>query len=177
MSRAARFLVDRVDVRSLALIAIAGNRIGLQEPSCSSGTDFGGTSPTDRPKQIRGPICGRRLRLRKGAESSAPAAQSGYDSLVGERGQALVRRASWQRMSIARGWLIAPAHSILDEATSSVEPRRSAMSRKALDNLVAEAARRFATPTVEHPCAKAEYTVGAGALASKIVCKIGGTQE
>ncbi|TWG82650.1 ATP-binding cassette subfamily B protein [Cupriavidus gilardii J11] len=59
----------------------------------------------------------------------------GYDSLVGERGQAL-SGGERQRISIARALLIDPRILILDEATSSVDTATEKEIQKALDNLV-----------------------------------------
>lgn len=59
----------------------------------------------------------------------------GYDSLVGERGQAL-SGGERQRISIARALLIDPRILILDEATSSVDTNTEKEIQKALDNLV-----------------------------------------
>ncbi len=59
----------------------------------------------------------------------------GYDSLVGERGQAL-SGGERQRISIARALLIDPKILILDEATSAVDTETEKEIQKALDNLV-----------------------------------------
>ncbi len=59
----------------------------------------------------------------------------GYDSLVGERGQAL-SGGERQRISIARALLIDPRILILDEATSAVDTETEFEIQSALNNLI-----------------------------------------
>jgi ATP-binding cassette, subfamily B, bacterial len=59
----------------------------------------------------------------------------GYDSLVGERGQAL-SGGERQRISIARALLIDPRILILDEATSAVDTETEMEIQAALENLI-----------------------------------------
>jgi ATP-binding cassette subfamily B protein len=59
----------------------------------------------------------------------------GYDSLVGERGQAL-SGGERQRISIARALLIDPKILILDEATSAVDTETEFEIQQALNNLI-----------------------------------------
>ena len=59
----------------------------------------------------------------------------GYDSLVGERGQAL-SGGERQRISIARALLIDPKILILDEATSAVDTETEFEIQSALNNLI-----------------------------------------
>lgn len=59
----------------------------------------------------------------------------GYDSVVGERGQAL-SGGERQRIAIARAVLIDPRILILDEATSAVDAQTEREIQRALDNVV-----------------------------------------
>lgn len=126
-------LIDGHDIRTLS-IAEYRKHIGLvlQEPFLFFGTiseNIAYGKPGATPEEI---------------VSAARAAHAhefilrlphGYDSLVGERGQAL-SGGERQRISIARALLINPRILILDEATSSVDTTTEKDIQKALDNLV-----------------------------------------
>ena len=126
-------LIDGHDIRSLP-IAEYRKHIGLvlQEPFLFYGTiaeNIAYGKPDATPSEI---------------VSAARAAHAhefilrlphGYDSLVGERGQAL-SGGERQRISIARALLINPRILILDEATSSVDTTTEKDIQEALDNLV-----------------------------------------
>jgi ATP-binding cassette subfamily B protein len=126
-------LIDGVDIRSLP-VAEYRRHIGLvlQEPFLFFGT-IAENIAYGKPEATREEIV-----------ASARAAHAhefilrlpqGYDSLVGERGQAL-SGGERQRISIARALLIDPRILILDEATSSVDTTTEKEIQKALDNLV-----------------------------------------
>lgn len=126
-------LIDGYDIRSLP-IAEYRKHIGLvlQEPFLFYGT-IAENIAYGKPGAARLEIV-----------SAARAAHAhefilrlphGYDSLVGERGQAL-SGGERQRISIARALLINPRILILDEATSSVDTATEKDIQKALDNLV-----------------------------------------
>lgn len=126
-------LIDGHDIRSLPIAAYR-RHIGLvlQEPFLFYGT-IAENIAYGKPDATRAEIV-----------SAARAAHAhefilrlphGYDSLVGERGQAL-SGGERQRISIARALLIDPRILILDEATSSVDTTTEKDIQKALDNLV-----------------------------------------
>ncbi|MEK7708729.1 MAG: ABC transporter ATP-binding protein [Pseudomonadota bacterium] len=126
-------LIDGHDIRSLPIAEYRKN-IGLvlQEPFLFYGT-IAENIAYGKPDAMRSEIV-----------SAARAAHAhefilrlphGYDSLVGERGQAL-SGGERQRISIARALLIDPRILILDEATSSVDTTTEKDIQKALDNLV-----------------------------------------
>lgn len=126
-------LIDGVDIRSLP-VAEYRKHIGLvlQEPFLFFGT-IAENIAYGKPDASRAEIV-----------TAARAAHAhefilrlphGYDSLVGERGQAL-SGGERQRISIARALLIDPRILILDEATSSVDTTTEKEIQKALDNLV-----------------------------------------
>jgi len=126
-------LVDGHDIRSLP-IAEYRKHIGLvlQEPFLFYGT-IAENIAYGRPDATHSDII-----------SAARAAHAhefilrlpyGYDSLVGERGQAL-SGGERQRISIARALLINPRILILDESILSVDTTTEKDIQKALDNLV-----------------------------------------
>ena len=126
-------LLDGVDIRSLP-VAEYRKHIGLvlQEPFLFFGTIAENIS------------YGKPDAKREEVVAAARAAHAhefilrlphGYDSLVGERGQAL-SGGERQRISIARALLIDPRILILDEATSSVDTTTEKEIQKALENLV-----------------------------------------
>ncbi len=125
--------VDGVDIRALPVAEFRRN-IGLvlQEPFLFFGT-IADNIAYGKPDATREEII-----------TAARAAHAhefilrlphGYDSLVGERGQAL-SGGERQRISIARALLIDPRVLILDEATSAVDTTTEKEIQRALDNLV-----------------------------------------
>jgi ATP-binding cassette subfamily B protein len=126
-------LIDGVDIRSLPVAEYRRN-IGLvlQEPFLFFGT-IAENIAYGKPGATREEIVAA-ARAAHAHEFILRLAQ-GYDSLVGERGQAL-SGGERQRISIARALLIDPKILILDEATSSVDTTTEKEIQKALDNLV-----------------------------------------
>jgi ATP-binding cassette subfamily B protein len=125
--------VEGVDLRSV-LVADYRKHIGLvlQEPFLFFGT-IAENIAYGKPDATREEIV-----------AAARAAQAhefilrqpfGYDSLVGERGQAL-SGGERQRISIARALLINPKILILDEATSAVDTETEFEIQRALNNLI-----------------------------------------
>lgn len=125
--------VDGVDIRSLPLAEFRGN-IGLvlQEPFLFFGT-IAENIAYGRPDASREAIIAAARAAH--AHEFILRLPMGYDSLVGERGQAL-SGGERQRISIARALLIDPRILILDEATSSVDSETEKEIQKALENLV-----------------------------------------
>ncbi|MFN5580631.1 MAG: ABC transporter ATP-binding protein [Akkermansiaceae bacterium] len=125
--------IEGVDIRSLPVSEYRRN-IGLvlQEPFLFFGT-IAENIAYGKPEASREEIIA--------AARAANAHQfilrlpQGYDSLVGERGQAL-SGGERQRISIARALLIDPPILILDEATSSVDTETEMEIQAALDNLI-----------------------------------------
>jgi ATP-binding cassette subfamily B protein len=126
-------LVDGVDVRSLPVAAYRRS-IGLvlQEPFLFFGT-IADNIAYGKPDASRDQIVAAARAAH--AHDFILRLPHGYDSLVGERGQAL-SGGERQRISIARALLIDPRILILDEATSSVDTQTEKEIQRALDNLV-----------------------------------------
>jgi ATP-binding cassette subfamily B protein len=126
-------LIDGVDIRSLP-VAEYRQHIGLvlQEPFLFFGT-IAENIAYGKPEATRAEIVGAARAAH--AHEFILRLPHGYDSLVGERGQAL-SGGERQRISIARALLIDPKILILDEATSSVDTTTEKEIQKALDNLV-----------------------------------------
>ncbi|ETH23213.1 ABC transporter, ATP-binding protein [Bordetella pertussis CHLA-15] len=126
-------LVDGVDIRSLRIADYRRN-IGLvlQEPFLFFGTIADNIS-YGKPDATRAEIIAAARAAH--AHEFILRLPHGYDSLVGERGQAL-SGGERQRISIARALLIDPRILIMDEATSSVDTTTEKEIQKALDNLV-----------------------------------------
>jgi ATP-binding cassette subfamily B protein len=126
-------IIDGHDIRSLP-IAEYRKHIGLvlQEPFLFYGTiaeNIAYGKPDATPAEI---VAAARAAH---AHEFILRLPHGYNSLVGERGQAL-SGGERQRISIARALLINPRILILDEATSSVDTTTEKDIQKALDNLV-----------------------------------------
>ncbi|WP_291995185.1 ABC transporter ATP-binding protein [Candidatus Accumulibacter sp. ACC003] len=126
-------LIDGVDIRSLP-VAEYRQHIGLvlQEPFLFFGT-IAENIAYGKPAATRAEVVAAARAAH--AHEFILRLQHGYDSLVGERGQAL-SGGERQRISIARALLIDPRILILDEATSSVDTTTEKEIQKALDNLV-----------------------------------------
>ena len=126
-------LIDGVDIRSLP-VAEYRQHIGLvlQEPFLFFGT-IAENIAYGKPEATRAEIIAAARAAH--AHEFILRLPHGYDSLVGERGQAL-SGGERQRISIARALLIDPRILILDEATSSVDTTTEKEIQKALDNLV-----------------------------------------
>ena len=126
-------LLDGTDIRSLA-VSDYRSHIGLvlQEPFLFFGT-IADNIAYGKPGASRAEIVAAARAAH--AHEFILRLPHGYDSLVGERGQAL-SGGERQRISIARALLIDPRILILDEATSSVDTQTEKEIQKALDNLV-----------------------------------------
>ncbi|OWT64132.1 ABC transporter [Candidimonas nitroreducens] len=125
--------LDGVDIRSLPIAEYRRNiGVVLQEPFLFFGT-IADNIAYGKPDASRAEIVAAARAAH--AHEFILRLPQGYDSLVGERGQAL-SGGERQRISIARALLIDPRILILDEATSSVDTATENEIQKALDNLV-----------------------------------------
>jgi ATP-binding cassette subfamily B protein len=126
-------LVDDVDVRSFTVEEYRRNiGIVLQDPFLFYGT-VAENIAYGKPNATRAEIVVAARAAR--AHEFILRLPDGYDSLVGERGQAL-SGGERQRISIARALLIDPRILILDEATSSVDTETEREIQAALENLI-----------------------------------------
>ncbi len=130
---AGKILFDGSDIRQFR-VADYRQQIGLvlQEPFLFFGTiaeNIAYGKPDATPEEI--------IRAARAAHAHEFILRlpQGYDSLVGERGQAL-SGGERQRISIARALLIDPKILILDEATASVDTETEQEIQQALDYLV-----------------------------------------
>jgi ATP-binding cassette subfamily B protein len=126
-------LLDGVDIRSLPITEYR-KHIGLvlQEPFLFFGTIAENIAYGKPDAKLEDIVAAARAAH---AHEFILRLPHGYDSLVGERGQAL-SGGERQRISIARALLINPRILILDEATSSVDTATEKEIQKALENLV-----------------------------------------
>jgi ATP-binding cassette subfamily B protein len=125
--------VDGTDVRKFAVEEYRQNiGVVLQDPFLFFGT-VAENIAYGRPGASRAEIV--RAARAAHAHEFILRLPSGYDSLVGERGQSL-SGGERQRVAIARALLIDPRLLILDEATSSVDTETEREIQAALDNLV-----------------------------------------
>jgi ATP-binding cassette subfamily B protein len=126
-------LIDGVDLRAIP-VAEYRRHIGLvlQEPFLFFGT-IAENIAYGKPDATRAEIVAAARAAH--AHEFILKLPHGYDSLVGERGQAL-SGGERQRISIARALLIDPKILILDEATSAVDTETELEIQAALDNLI-----------------------------------------
>jgi len=125
--------VDGTDVRQFRIADYRGNiGIVLQDPFLFFGT-IAENIAYGKPNATREEIVAAARAAH--AHEFILKLPDGYDSLVGERGQAL-SGGERQRISIARALLIDPRILILDEATSSVDTETEWQIQQALDNLI-----------------------------------------
>jgi len=126
-------LVDGTDIRQFRIADYRGNiGIVLQDPFLFFGT-IAENIAYGKPNATRDEIVAAARAAH--AHEFILKLPDGYDSLVGERGQAL-SGGERQRISIARALLIDPRILILDEATSSVDTETEWQIQQALDNLI-----------------------------------------
>jgi ATP-binding cassette subfamily B protein len=126
-------LVDGCDVRSFPVEAYRKNiGVVLQDAFLFYGT-VADNIAYGRPGATREEVVAAARSAR--AHEFILRLPNGYDSVVGERGQAL-SGGERQRISIARALLTDPRLLILDEATSSVDTETEREIQAALDHLV-----------------------------------------
>jgi ATP-binding cassette subfamily B protein len=130
---AGAILIDGVDVRSYPIEAYRKNiGVVLQDAFLFYGT-IAENIAYGRPGATREEIVAAARAAR--AHDFILRLPNGYDSVVGERGQAL-SGGERQRVSIARALLTDPRLLILDEATSSVDTETEREIQAALETLV-----------------------------------------
>lgn len=126
-------LIDGVDIRALKVADYRRNvGLVLQEPFLFFGT-IAENIAYGKPEASMAEIVAAARAAH--AHEFILRLPHGYDSLVGERGQAL-SGGERQRISIARALLIDPRILILDEATSAVDTETEMEIQAALDNLI-----------------------------------------
>jgi ATP-binding cassette subfamily B protein len=129
---AGAILADGTDIRSFPIAAYRGNiGIVLQDPFLFYGTVAENIAYGRPGVSVRDVIAAARAAR---AHEFILRLPDGYDSLVGERGQAL-SGGERQRIAIARALLVDPRILILDEATSSVDTETEREIQAALENL------------------------------------------
>jgi ATP-binding cassette subfamily B protein len=125
--------VDGVDVRELELTSLRRSLgVVLQDPFLFYGT-IAENIAYGRPEASHREIVTAARRAR--AHEFILRLPEGYDTHVGERGQAL-SGGERQRISIARALLVDPAILILDEATSAVDTETERAIQEALEGLI-----------------------------------------
>jgi ATP-binding cassette subfamily B protein len=125
--------IDGVDVRELELSGYRRNLgVVLQDPFLFYGT-IADNIAYGRPDASHHEIVTAARRAR--AHEFILRLPEGYDTHVGERGQAL-SGGERQRISIARALLVDPAILILDEATSAVDTETERAIQEALEDLI-----------------------------------------
>jgi ATP-binding cassette subfamily B protein len=162
--------VDGKDIRSFPIEEYRRNiGIVLQDPFLFYGT-IAENIAYGRPDATRSDI----IEAAKAAKAHEFILRlpDGYDSLVGERGQAL-SGGERQRISIARALLTDPRILILDEATSSVDTETEREIQAALDNLT----RGRATIAIAHRLSTLRNANRIVVMEQGQITEIGGHEE